>query len=151
MALLMPETDRDEALAVAERFRQSVESAFPAGDPAVAPPRVSVGAACFPRDGAAGETLLARAAQALCEARSTGGNRVVGWRPERRRHLRVALGPEARGRVRHAQPDTTVSQRAMLTTMDLEEGVRLPRACRPSGTRTLASGKKAPRQPRGMS
>jgi hypothetical protein len=95
MALLLPETDRNGALLVAERFRRQVETFFARREGAVQPARltVSAGAACYPDDATTAETLLERAAQALYQAKAAGRNAVHVYQPERRRYLRFELEP----------------------------------------------------------
>lgn len=95
MAVLLPETDRNGALLVAERFRREVEAFFVAREGAGAPVRltVSVGVACFPDDARTPAELLERAAQALYAAKASGGNTVRPYHPERRRYLRFDLEP----------------------------------------------------------
>jgi len=67
LAILLPETDRNGAFLVAERFRREVESHFARRDAAGAPAALTVsgGVAAYPEDAADAEALLARAAQAL--------------------------------------------------------------------------------------
>ena len=96
MALLLPETGRNGALLVAERFRQEVEAFFATRESAGVPVRltVSAGVACYPDDATTPETLLERAAQALYQAKASGRNAVLLYHPERRRYLRFELDPE---------------------------------------------------------
>ncbi len=94
-AVLLPETDRNGALLVAERFRHEVEAYFARREAAGAPVglTVSAGVASYPDDATAPEDLLARAAQALYRAKASGKNQVCPFRPERRRFLRFDLEP----------------------------------------------------------
>ena len=62
-ALVLPETGEDAARQVARRISTTVE----ADDE---PPRISVGVALYPRDGATAETLLAAADRGLYEAKA---------------------------------------------------------------------------------
>jgi diguanylate cyclase (GGDEF)-like protein len=96
MALLLPETGRNAALTVAERFRREVESYFATRECAGQPVdlTISAGVACYPEDAATAEALLSRAALALYHAKATGRNAVELDRPERRRFLRFDLDPE---------------------------------------------------------
>lgn len=93
LAILLPQTDRNGAFLVAERFRREFETHFlrreAGGQPAGL--TVSGGVAAYPDDGADAETLLARAAQALYQAKSSGKNVVLVHSPERRRFLRFDL------------------------------------------------------------
>jgi diguanylate cyclase (GGDEF)-like protein len=96
MALLLPETGRNAALAVAERFRRETETYFgtrESGGKAV-DLTVSAGVACYPDDAATPQALLERAAQALYQAKAAGRNAVELHRPERRRYLRFDLDPD---------------------------------------------------------
>ena len=74
MALLLPETDRNAALSVAERFRQEMEEFFATRESGGKPVNltVSAGVACYPDDAATPEALLERAAQALYQAKAMG-------------------------------------------------------------------------------
>ena len=96
LALLLPTTDRNGAILVAERFRQEIEAHFRRREAAGTPVglTVSAGVACHPEDGAAAEELLAHAAQALYAAKASGKNAISVWQPERRRFLRFDLDPE---------------------------------------------------------
>lgn len=95
LALLLPETERNGALLVAERYRRAVEAHFArreaGGEPAAL--TVSGGLACYPEDALTAETLIERAAQALYVAKATGKNQVRAYQPERRRYLRFDLDP----------------------------------------------------------
>jgi diguanylate cyclase (GGDEF)-like protein len=94
LAVLLPETDRNGAYLVAERIRREVEAHFSrrevGGGPAAL--TVSGGVAAYPEDAADAEALLARAAQALYQAKAAGRNVVLLHTPERRRFLRFDLG-----------------------------------------------------------
>jgi len=96
MALLLPETGRNAALSVAERFRQEMEEFFATRESGGKPVNltVSAGVACYPDDAATPEALLERAAQALYQAKAMGRNTVELYRPERRRYVRFDLDPE---------------------------------------------------------
>jgi diguanylate cyclase (GGDEF)-like protein len=95
MALILPETDRNGALLVAERFRWEVESHFARREAGGRPDglTISAGVACYPEDARAPEALLDRAAQALYRAKAQGKNSVQAFEPERRRFLRFDLDP----------------------------------------------------------
>lgn len=95
LAVLLPETDRNGALLVAERFRREVESCFARRESGGQPVEltVSAGVACYPDDATTPETLLERAAQALYQAKAAGRNTVHLYHPERRRYLRFDLEP----------------------------------------------------------
>lgn len=95
LAVLLPETGRNGALLVAERFRREAEAFFARRElGAGAPPlTVSGGVACYPADATAPETLLERAAQALYRAKASGKNAIQLYDPERRRFLRFELEP----------------------------------------------------------
>lgn len=94
-ALLLPETDRNGALLVAERVRRELSAYFAgrqSGDEAIGM-TVSAGVACYPEDAASPDVLLERAAQALYQAKAYGKNDVRLYHPERRRFLRFELEP----------------------------------------------------------
>ena len=95
LVLLLPETDRNGALLVAERFRRQLESFFEGRESGGKPLRltVSAGIACYPEDAGTPEELLERAARALYQAKAAGKNNVQIYRPERRRFLRFELEP----------------------------------------------------------
>jgi diguanylate cyclase (GGDEF)-like protein len=94
-ALLLPETDRNGALLVAERFRSELQQYFAGRESGGRPVGLSVsaGIACYPEDATAPEHLLERAAQALYQAKAAGKNAVQLYHPERRRFLRFELEP----------------------------------------------------------
>ena len=94
-ALLLPETDRNGALLVAERFRVEVEHDFRRREFAGGelPITVSGGLAAYPVDAGSPQDLIARAAQALYRAKASGKNRIQVWSPERRNYLRFDLEP----------------------------------------------------------
>ncbi|OFX27078.1 MAG: hypothetical protein A2Z07_02140 [Armatimonadetes bacterium RBG_16_67_12] len=77
--LILPETSLEGAFHLAERLRKGVEQvAFTMPDhPSPQTHTVSIGLACYPRDGEDDQTLLARAEEALARARA-GRNTTVG-------------------------------------------------------------------------
>jgi diguanylate cyclase (GGDEF)-like protein len=96
LVLLLPETDRNGALLVAERFRRRTEAHFFGRECGAAKVgmTISAGIASFPDDATTPETLLERAAQALYHAKAAGRNTVHLFHPDRRRYLRFDLEPE---------------------------------------------------------
>jgi diguanylate cyclase (GGDEF)-like protein len=72
--VILPGSEEQEAVAVAERLRQAVEGTSPARGGRVT---VSVGVAEFPRHAVRPRELLARADAALFEAKAAGKNRVA--------------------------------------------------------------------------
>lgn len=72
--VLMPETDRDAALATAERIRAA---AYAASGVAGVERSVSVGVATHPRSATSADELFQRADDALYQAKRSGKNRVV--------------------------------------------------------------------------
>jgi diguanylate cyclase (GGDEF)-like protein len=95
IALLLPETDRNGCLLVAERFRKEVEAFFARRESAGRATELTVsgGVACYPDDASTPEALLEHAAQALYIAKASGKNSVQAFSPERRRYLRFELEP----------------------------------------------------------
>jgi len=93
LAVLLPQTDRNGAFLVAERFRREVESHFSRREAGGGPAELTVsgGVAAYPDDGMDAEGLIARAAQALYQAKGSGKNSVLVHSPERRRFLRFDL------------------------------------------------------------
>jgi diguanylate cyclase (GGDEF)-like protein len=77
--VILPETSLEGAFVLAERLRQAVEqSAFALPEhPFPMTQTVSIGLACFPRDGEDDQTLLARAEEALSRARAGKNTTVV--------------------------------------------------------------------------
>lgn len=72
--LLLPRTNRPNAVRVAEKLRQRIEHLPVAED---IPVRVSIGVATAPDDGETPEALLAAVDQAMYRAKQAGGGRVV--------------------------------------------------------------------------
>jgi diguanylate cyclase (GGDEF)-like protein len=75
--IILPETAFDEALKAAERVRDVIDRhsgrGLPAGTPGVT---VSMGVACYPRDGQDGDSLLQIVDDLLYRAKGEGKNRV---------------------------------------------------------------------------
>ena len=80
--VLMPETAKHDAMALADRIRASLERS-PVELPEAGPQQItaSVGLATFPRDAPDADALLASADQALYAAKAGGRNRVSPFRP----------------------------------------------------------------------
>jgi diguanylate cyclase (GGDEF)-like protein len=95
ISVLLPETDRNGGLLVAERYRRQAERFFASRESGGKPVELtlSAGVACYPDDASTPEELLQRAAQALYQAKATGKNTVQPYLPERRRYLRFDLEP----------------------------------------------------------
>ena len=93
LAVLLPQTDRNGAFLVADRFRREIETHFRKREAGGKPADLTVsgGVAAYPEDGLDAEALVARAAQALYQAKSSGKNAVLVHSPERRRFLRFDL------------------------------------------------------------
>jgi diguanylate cyclase (GGDEF)-like protein len=93
LAIMLPQTDRNGAFLVAERFRREVANHFLRREAAGSPAGLTVsgGVAAYPGDGADAESLVASAAQALYQAKASGSNSVLVHSPERRRFLRFDL------------------------------------------------------------
>ncbi len=80
-AVIMPETEREEAFTVAERTRKNIGEVmsgrwenFPPGNITV-----SIGISSFPSDGKDAATLIRRADKALYKAKVSGKNRTIVW------------------------------------------------------------------------
>lgn len=93
LAVLLPQTDRNGAFLVADRFRREIETHFRKRDTGGKPADLTVsgGVAAYPEDGLDAEALIARAASALYQAKASGKNAVLVHSPERRRFLRFDL------------------------------------------------------------
>ena len=93
LGLVLPETDRNGAFLVADRFRREVESHFSHRGSAAKGGALTVsgGVACYPEDAKTPEELVERAARALYHAKASGKNAVHVYQPERRHFLRVDL------------------------------------------------------------
>lgn len=77
--LALPDTDRNSAIAVAERIRQEVERhKFRAYDETISI-TISTGVATYPDNGDDVQVLIDKADQALYKAKEEGRNRVVFW------------------------------------------------------------------------
>lgn len=96
LALVLPETDRNGAHLVAERFRREVELHFHRREAGGKPVGLTVsgGVASYPEDARTAEALIEKAAQALYAAKASGRNVVQIYQPERRRFLRFDLEPD---------------------------------------------------------
>lgn len=74
--VVLKETNESKALATAERVRQAVEKET---SEMVFPVTVSIGVACFPKDGNSIDELVNRAERANGIAKKSGKNKVVMW------------------------------------------------------------------------
>ena len=95
--LMLPETERMGAYLVAERIRREIERHFVRREVDGKPIRLtlSVGIAKYPEDSTVGERLLARAEEALYQAKARGLNSVAVYYKERRNFIR--FDPKRRG------------------------------------------------------
>jgi len=102
-AVVLPETDRLGAFALAERVRQSVETKFsePIGGQ-VALVRVSGGISAYPRDGNDAARIISRADEALYLSKSRGKNRISVYHSEQRRDVRYPV--KTASKIRLARP-----------------------------------------------
>jgi diguanylate cyclase (GGDEF)-like protein len=79
-AAILPGTDRNGALTMAERLREKVGNAvFPLADGREISVTVSIGAATYPHDAQSRAQLLERTDQALYHAKKNGRNRSIHW------------------------------------------------------------------------
>jgi diguanylate cyclase (GGDEF)-like protein len=76
-AVVLPETPRSEATAVAERMRAAVEEQVNAGQRWTQKVTVSIGVATWPENGKTAQTLLVAADEAMYAAKHQGRNQVV--------------------------------------------------------------------------
>jgi diguanylate cyclase (GGDEF)-like protein len=76
-AVILPETPRSEATAVAERMRFAVEEQVNADKRWTQKVTVSIGVATWPENGKTGQALLVAADQAMYAAKNQGRNQVV--------------------------------------------------------------------------
>ena len=89
--VIMPETTLPIAQMVAERLRTAVaEKPIPLGGLNEIPVTISIGIATTFEQGDSAAMLLARADDALYEAKAQGRNRVIAWEPETQKLSRVA-------------------------------------------------------------
>jgi diguanylate cyclase (GGDEF)-like protein len=97
-AVILPETDRLGAHAVAERIRRRIGGAFVERSVGGKQVEVSLsgGIASYPADGEDPPTLIARADQALYLAKRLGKNRISLYHSERRRTIRYPAKTTAR-------------------------------------------------------
>jgi len=70
-AVILPETDSEEALYIAERIRQRIK-----GKTSFCPVSLSFGIASFPQDAKEPQELLDRADQAMYQAKWKGGDKI---------------------------------------------------------------------------
>ncbi len=85
-ALILPDTGRNGALALAERLRRAMREEF-ASDPT--PLTISFGLSVYPEHGETAAALLHAADQALYGAKQSGRNRTVAHSPALRLELRM--------------------------------------------------------------
>jgi diguanylate cyclase (GGDEF)-like protein len=77
-AIVLPETSGEDAVAIAERIRRSLAATkFVVSGSEPIRATISLGVACFPRDGRDAKELLKRADEAVYKAKLEGRNRVV--------------------------------------------------------------------------
>jgi diguanylate cyclase (GGDEF)-like protein/putative nucleotidyltransferase with HDIG domain len=85
-SLIVPDTERNGALVLAERLRRALAEEF-AGDPT--PLTISFGLSAYPEHGETAAALLHAADQALYGAKRSGRNRTVAHSPALRLELRM--------------------------------------------------------------
>ena len=83
LVVLLPKTDRSEAMVVAGKIREHVQAEMTGRKVVEGQPgrtlTVSIGVATYPGDAVDAATLLSRADQALYAAKNAGRNRVEAW------------------------------------------------------------------------
>jgi diguanylate cyclase (GGDEF)-like protein len=77
-AFILPETQKSDAMAFAERMRRGVEGSIRAPDDS-RPITISIGLAAFPDDGKSPEDLVRASDEALYESKHAGRNRVTAY------------------------------------------------------------------------
>ncbi len=90
--IILPETDRSEALAVAERIRETTEKHSLISMGANRGVTVSAGVATFPADGKTRHSLLLNADAALYYAKQQGKNMCITYEEECHRSYRASSG-----------------------------------------------------------
>jgi len=80
-AVILPETDKDGAMAIADRIRRAIKNTPFEIDPAkpMVGVTVSIGVASFPEDASGYADLIEGADQALYQAKNTGKNKVCAY------------------------------------------------------------------------
>ena len=81
-AAILPLCHESTALEVAERLRQSIESAGLGGDEESKPLTISIGICSAPKYASSYEEIVKRADDALYRSKQMGRNRCTLWRPE---------------------------------------------------------------------
>lgn len=102
-AVVLPETDRLGAFALAERVRRSVVERFsePIGGQ-IARVRVSGGISAYPEDGNEAAVIVSRADEALYLSKSRGKDRISVYHSEQRRDVRYPA--KAAAKIKLARP-----------------------------------------------
>jgi len=97
-AVILPETDRLGAHAVAERIRRRVKGTFASKpiESRLVSMTVSGGLASYPEDGVESGVLIEKADQALYLSKSSGKDSIVIYHSERRHSVRYPTRPSAR-------------------------------------------------------
>jgi diguanylate cyclase (GGDEF)-like protein len=106
ITVILPETDRLGAYAVAERLRLAIENGFasrPIRDRIVAM-TLSGGLACYPEDGEDGEQIVGLADRAMYRAKTRGKNRIMMHHAERRAAVRFPVAPSVRAELAPTPP-----------------------------------------------
>ena len=83
LSIVLPETDKEQALLAAERIRQAIEARTTKVYDEELKVTVSVGVSTFPDDADDSSLLLEAADQALYMAKKEGRNRVCAYRPRK--------------------------------------------------------------------
>jgi diguanylate cyclase (GGDEF)-like protein len=81
--VVMPDTNKKTAMAIAERLKEKVESAYAGGELPAGVPHItiSIGVSTFPVDGADKDNLIHKADIALYEAKRRDKNKVCAYNP----------------------------------------------------------------------
>lgn len=104
-AVVLPETDRLGAFAVAERVRLRIQRGFADTliDGRAVAMTISGGIACYPEDGHDPAVLTSWADRALYHSKTHGRNRITVYHAERREALRFPVRESSRTRISHGE------------------------------------------------
>ncbi|MFT4578365.1 MAG: diguanylate cyclase (GGDEF)-like protein [Nitrospinales bacterium] len=94
LVLILPETEKMNALVIAERIRKKVEEAVLEFEGKIFNVTLSGGIASYPADGKEAQNLIHAADVALYQAKESGRNRIFIHDLEKRHYLRIGISEE---------------------------------------------------------